>query len=228
MLKQLLGAALIVTASSAMALPNLEQITGISGTAGYTDSGAEYAILSDTDGGNDDATAFLFFELAGNADINSFGIFEFSDDGLGNITVGDTLEVFAGAQSPDDVFPLTSTTLHFDLGAGTVTNQATSVTANIDETFGFYLSNGNDTFYSFSSLNGGANNLLMFDTSDNSVGALLGSDIVLAWEDLAFPGSDADYNDMVVGISDVTIPEPATVALFGLGVLGLAAARRRK
>ena len=53
-------------------------------------------------------------------------------------------------------------------------------------------------------------------------------DYVLAWEDLKHLG-DRDYNDLVVRVSGVSVvPVPAAVWLFGSGLLGLAAAARRR
>lgn len=60
---------------------------------------------------------------------------------------------------------------------------------------------------------------------DNQVGAY-----VVAWEDL-WGGGDNDYQDLVVELTGVTpggepVPEPTTIALFGLGAMGMGLRRR--
>lgn len=64
---------------------------------------------------------------------------------------------------------------------------------------------------------------LIFDTSDNSHGALLGSDLVVAFEDLCYTicASDHDYDDIVVGLSMAVVSEPSSALglLTGLFIL---------
>lgn len=220
--------------SAAFALPSLGTV--LDGSSYDTplansvmDSGAESAFLTDTSGKFDSALSTLFFEGAGFKANNTFGIYDFSITG-GTVILGDMLQVFDGAANEG-----ASSTVQFDLVAGTA--QSAFGTKNIGDTFGFYLRNTVDrsggTFYSHTSLNAdGLDHSVLYDTSVNAVGftlnnLLASADIVLGFEDL-YGGGDRDYDDMVIGVNDVSIPEPSILALMGLGLLGAGFAGRRK
>ena len=206
-------------AVSAMAIPTtLHDILGYEGTQGYYDTGAEFVTLF-----TDDSTAYLFLGESPYKDDNSFGIYDFTVAG-DVVSLGETLEVFSTQNSAP-----ASATVVFDLSAGTASFGGD--TANIDTTFGFYLANPYGvTYYSHVSLNiDSFDHMMIFDTSDDSAAMLLGSDVVVAIEDGPF-GYDQDFNDMVVGVTNVipSTPEPATMLLFGSGLIGLAVLGRKK
>jgi len=185
----------------------------------YIDSGAEAVGLTDMDGTTDDATAFLFFEFPDIETTDPFGIYDYTDNLDGTVTMGNYLEVFDGADAPGD-----SATLRWNLIAGTVTNQGTGVSAVIDDTFGFYMGVVPGlAWFSHTSLNvDDLDHLALFDTSDNSHGELGGSDVMLVWH-------NEGGLTMLVGVTDVApIPEPGTLMLLGSGLAGVGFYTRRR
>lgn len=152
------------------------------------------------------ATATILIEIAGYKNINIFGWYDITNPANNGI-----------------IFP----------GPGSAGN---SVVVNIPVgNYGFFLQvgpngpiyytqsilnpNGDQTHQHFAAfLQGGANGPVYW------IGI---EDLKLGSSGLNSEGMIGDYNDMVLKITPISVPEPGTIALFGAGLLGLAIARRK-
>lgn len=156
-------------------------------------------------------TIELQVTLAGNASSNQLWMYQTDKDGN---TLGAAQEVFAGGA-----------------GAGT----STTLNLTDGEYYGFYIVAAGGTYNSISKYNtgddtGGQNFALFSQNASGTSTPGLGTTYWIGVEDLTvtegLSAGDMDYQDMVFSVSQV-VPEPASILLFGVCMLGLGRSLRR-
>ena len=210
----------ILVALMVMAMVSMANATAYT-IGDLPDTGAEYLVLTDTDGTDDDISVMGFTVIANAVTPWTVGIYEFITDNDGNATIsynsdGTTLAMLAVINNNTN---LGQDSAAFDLSTGTASAGGNII--KVDETFGVYFTfnNGTDdttTWYTHANLNDNADQYKIYDTIGltgyGSAHSLLTNDHIQIG---------------IIDASPAPVPEPATLLLLGSGLIGLAITGRK-
>lgn len=156
-----------------------------------------------------------------------------------------TLGIYSAITGAEYDLALTGNSVSFEIydGALYLYGSANPIDNAFGESFGFYWKNTSSNYMSYTEDSenaygyGDDENIMALsylvpdgfrvNTARGEGLASGNNDWILAFEDR--PNLDGDFNDAVFYVEDMTpTPEPTTVMLFGLGVLGMGAVSRKR